>query len=231
MKLPGHQATATKGRNLKKEFNEAFAFIRATRSISSSMMYVGTMSLLVLPFTTLTPVFAKDIFHGNASTLGMIDGFIGLGAFMGAIFLASLKRDTVLTRVLSVNTFIFGIGLVLFSYTQIYLLELGFAIICAFGMMSVFTISNTLIQLNVKQELRGRVLSVFVMMFAGMMPLGSLLVGGISHYAGVQATVLGEGIIALVIGVVYARLLRPTGLRKEEAPLLENQPREELMEA
>ena len=91
----------------------------------------------------------KIFFHGTASTFGVIDSAIGLGAFAGAIFLASLREGRNLSLILAINTFVFGIGLILFSYTTYYPLALVFATIGAFGMMSQITISNTLIQTTV----------------------------------------------------------------------------------
>jgi MFS family permease len=231
MKLPRHQPKSKADRNIRREFREAFAFIKATPAISSTIIFAGIMSLLVLPYSTLTPVYAKDIFNGNATTLGVIDGFIGLGAFVGALFLASLKAGTNLSKVLATNTLIFGSGLILFSYTTLYPLALVFVTFGAFGMMSVVTISNTLIQLHVTHELRGRVLSIFVMVFAGAVPIGSLLVGAVSHYIGVQATVLTEGIIALAVATMYARYLKKQKLHKDQETALDKQREEVLIQA
>lgn len=96
IKLPKQEVKPIADKNLKKEFTEAFTYIKNMPVVSSIIIFAGVMNLLVLPFSTLTPVFAKDIFNGSASTLGVIDGVIGFGAFVGAIYLASLKQGTVL---------------------------------------------------------------------------------------------------------------------------------------
>jgi predicted MFS family arabinose efflux permease len=165
------------------------------------------MGLLVLPFTTLTPVFAKDIFHGSASTLGIIDGVIGFGALIGALFLASLRQSSNLSKVLAINTVIFGVALAIFSQIVILPVALLFITIGAFGMMSVRTISNTIVQIHVPNHFRGRVISIYLMILSTTMPLGSLLIGAISHYIGVQMTVLFEGFLALIIAAFYGRYL------------------------
>ena len=229
MRLPRHKAMAREDRNINREFREAFGYIKHTPVVSSVIIFVALMSFLVLPFTTLTPVYAKDIFNGGASTLGVIDGFIGLGAFAGAVFLASLKQGVDLSRVLAINTLIFGVGLALFSYTSWFPLALAFVVLGAFGMMSVRTVTNTIIQLNAPQELRGRVISIFIMVLTAMLPLGSLLVGAASHYVGVENTVLIQGITAIVIAAIYGRYLRKQRLRKREAHALEH-PRGELLD-
>jgi MFS family permease len=208
MQLPKQEIKPKADKNIRKEFAEAFLFIKNTPTISSAIIFTGLMGLLVLPYSTLTPVFAKDIFRGSASTLGVVDGIIGLGAFLGALFLASLKQGTNLTQVLAKNTFLFGLGLLLFSQTNNYPLALVFLLFSSFGMMSVRTITNTIVQVNVHNDFRGRVISIYLMVLTATVPIGSLLVGGVSHYIGVQTTVLIQAILAILISVLYIMYLR-----------------------
>src|SRR5450432_4126022 len=213
------------------ELREGLIYIRKTPSIAFVLGMLALISLFVLPFSTLIPVYAKDIFHGTASTFGVIDSVIGLGAFSGAIFLASLKPGKNLRKILAVNTFVFGAGLVLFSHTTYYPLALIFATIGAFGMMSQITISNTLIQTTVDPKMRGRVISLYAMAFFGMQPLGGLVIGLISQHAGVQNTVLAEGIIALLIGILHVRFLKRNKFKKIKASLAEKLPVEVALQA
>ncbi|RYD72195.1 MAG: MFS transporter, partial [Sphingobacteriales bacterium] len=146
--------------------------------------------------------------HGIQGYCGF-DSVIGLGAFSGAIFLASLKPGKNLRKILAINTLIFGAGLALFSHTTLYPVALVFAAISGFGMMSQITISNTLIQTTVDPNMRGRVISFYAMAFFGMQPLGGLLIGSISQLIGTQNTVLFQGAIAVLIGCLsYRRLYR-----------------------
>jgi MFS family permease len=82
-----------------------------------------------------------------------------------------------------------------------------FAVVSGFGMMAQTTMTNTIIQTSVAPEMRGRVISYFAMAYFGMMPLGSLLIGGVSQYAGAQNTVLGSGIVALIVLAIFWRFL------------------------
>jgi MFS family permease len=194
--------------NVLEELKAGLTYIKHTPTIKYILLMLAAVSLLVLPFSTLIPVYAKDIFHGTASTFGVIDSVIGLGAFIGAIFLASLKRSDNLKWMLAIYTLVFGMGLVLFSHTSFYWLALFFAAIVGFGMMAQITISNTLIQTTVDPNMRGRVISFYAMAFFGMQPLGGLIIGATSHYIGVENTVLGQGTIALLIGVLQFRYLK-----------------------
>lgn len=231
MKLPKPVINPKTDKNLKKEFTEGISYIKSNPEVSSVVIFVSIMSLLVLPFTTLTPVFAKDIFHGSAYTLGIIDGVIGFGALIGALFLASLKQGSNLSKVLAINTFVFGVGLTLFSQMLIFPLALFFITVGAFGMMSVRTISNTIVQIHVPNRFRGRVISIYLMAMTTMIPIGSLLIGTVSHFIGVQTTVLIEGLIALIITGFYGRYLKKERLKKEGQSLLQHQSEEELIQA
>ena len=226
MKLPKPEPKPKAGKNLKYEFLEAFVYIKNTPVVSSVIIFVGIMGLLVLPFSTLTPVFAKDIFNGSAFTLGIIDGVIGFGAFLGALFLASLRQGSNLSKVLAINTLVFGIGLILFSQITVLSLALLFIAIGSFGMMSVRTISNTIVQIHVPNQFRGRVISIYLMVLTATIPIGSLIVGAVSHYIGVETTVLIEGFLALIVAIFYVRYLKNEKLKNEGQSLLEQQPQE-----
>lgn len=213
MRLPKFLA-APHPKNVFGELKEGFQYIKKTPSISYVLLMLALISLFVLPFSTLIPVYAKDIFKGTASTFGVIDSVIGLGAFSGAIFLASLKPGRNLRRILAINTLIFGAGLVLFSHSTYYPVALVFAAISGFGMMSQITISNTLIQTTVDPAMRGRVISFYAMAFFGMQPLGGLLIGTLSQWIGTPDTVMIQGFITLLIGFLLFRFLRKAKARK-----------------
>ncbi|TWJ03494.1 putative MFS family arabinose efflux permease [Mucilaginibacter frigoritolerans] len=206
-------------KNVFGELKEGWGYIKRTPSIGFVLIMLALISLMVLPFSTLIPYYAKDVFKGTASTFGVIDSFIGLGAFSGAIFLASLKQGTNLKQILFINTLVFGVGLILFSHEHSYPLALAFVTIAGFGMMSQITVSNTLIQTTVSPEMRGRVISYYAMAFFGMQPLGGLLVGAVSKWIGTQDTLLGEGIAALLIGLLHWSHLHKEKLKKKAIPI------------
>ncbi|TSJ43421.1 MFS transporter [Mucilaginibacter corticis] len=200
-------------KNVFGELREGFAYIKRTPSIMFVLIMLALISLMVLPFSTLIPYYARDVFKGTATTFGIIDSFIGLGAFSGAIFLASQKTGANLKKILFINTLVFGTGLVLFSHEHNYALALLFVTIAGFGMMSQITVSNTLIQTTVAADMRGRVISFYAMAFFGMQPLGGLLVGAISKWVGTTDTLMGEGIAALLIGMLHWRYLHREKLK------------------
>jgi MFS family permease len=138
--------------------------------------------------------------------------------------LASLKPGSNLAKILAINTFVFGAGLALFSHLTYYPLALICVMIAAFGMMSQITISNTLIQTAVDPKMRGRVISIYAMAFFGMQPLGGLIIGLVSQHIGVQNTVLAQGFVAILIGVLHVRFLRKRRVERNPVPKLRKQP-------
>lgn len=191
-------------RDLKNGFN----YLRETPSISYIMLMLAGVSFISLPYITILPVFASEVFDGDARTFGYLNSFVGVGALAGAIFLASLKPGTNLKKVLFINTLVFGLGLILFSVVTNLSAALAFMAMVGFGMMSQTTISNTLIQTSVAPAMRGRVLSYYAMAFFGMQPLGGLLVGAFAEKFGAPNTVLVEGLATLMIALIFLPFLR-----------------------
>lgn len=202
-------------RNMIGELKAGFAYLRKERGLALIIIYLGSMSLLVLPFNALLPVFAKNIFKGNASTYGFLNSMIGLGAIAGTLFLASLKSHNSLKRILLFTTLVFGVGLMLFSVTGNFALASVFAVVTGFGMMAQVTLSNTIIQTTVAEDMRGRVISYYAMAFFGLQPLGALMVGSVSGSIGAPRTLFAEGIAALCLVVVFAYLMRREVWRKK----------------
>ncbi|GAA4929567.1 MFS transporter [Mucilaginibacter defluvii] len=218
MRLPKYQPKPH-GKDVVADLKEGFTYIKNTPSIGFILLMLCLMSVLVLPFSTLIPVYARDIFKGTASTFGVIDSVIGLGAFAGAIFLASLKPGSNLKLILAINTLVLGAGLALFSHEEIYPVALVFAMISGFGMMSQVTISNTVIQTTVSPDMRGRVISFYAMVLFGLQPIGGLLIGTVSQYINAQNTLLAEGIAALLIGGLHLYFLRKRNTDKNAQQL------------
>jgi MFS family permease len=197
------------------DLKEGFGYLRATPAISNVMLMLAGISLVALPYVTLLPIYAKEIFHGDATTFGMLNSFVGLGAVGGALFLASLKPGRNLKKVLFRCALVFGTGLIAFSFTAQFSLGLAFLVATGFGMMSQTTISNTIIQTTVAPTIRGRVISYYAMAFFGMQPIGGLLVGTLAHYAGAAVTVLVQGIITILIALFFIPFLRPEFLARK----------------
>ncbi len=193
---------------VKEDLKEGFYYLKNTPAISNVMLMLACVSLVALPYVALLPIYARDIFSGRASTFGLLNSFVGIGAVAGALFLAQMKPGTNLKKVLFRCTIIFGAGLITFAYLSSFPIALAVISITGFGMMAQTTISNTIIQTTVAPAMRGRVISYYAMAFFGMQPIGGLLVGAIAHAMGAPFTVLCQGIATLLIAVIFFPFLR-----------------------
>lgn len=203
MKLPVY-IPQVHTQKMLKDLKDGLHYLKSTPSLGVLVLLLSLISLCVLPYATLFPIIAKETLGGDASIYGYLNSFVGVGAFCGAIFLASFKDNCNHRKLLIIATVLFGSGLLLFSLTHTLLLAFIFASLTGFGMMLHITIINTLLQTTSSSEMRGRVISYFAMAFFGMQPLGALLIGTISHYIGAPKTLFLEGCIALIIIAIFS---------------------------
>lgn len=206
MKLPAFQPPLIK-KKVVTELAEGFVYLKNTPLIGLVMLMLLLLSLFVLPYDTMMPVFAKVVYNGNAATFGYISSFIGLGAIMGSLVMASVKDVSRLKVILLMSVGILGAGLIFFSRIQYLPAAMPFAIIIGFGSLSPMTAGITIIQMQSAPEMRGRVMSYVAMAYFGMLPLGSLLTGLVSQKISAPLTMLCQGILALVIAAVFSKYL------------------------
>lgn len=193
---------------------EGFKFVAGNAPIRGLLLLLGLVSLMGMPYAVLMPIFADKILGGGSDTLGYLMGASGIGALIAALILASRKHVFGLGRWVSIASAGFGVSLILFSFSTNFYLSLIILVPIGFSMMTQMSSSNTLIQAMVPDALRGRVMSVYSMMFMGMAPLGALLAGTLAGILGAPNTVAIGG-IACVIGAVIFILVMPK--RREEA--------------
>src|ERR1700748_3886651 len=145
MKLPAYQPKKS-GKKIMADFGEGFTYLKNNRDVGLMVAMLAMISLLVLPYNTVLPVFAKVVFRGDASTFGYINSFVGIGAVTGTIFLASRKPGTHLKRILFMSTLLMGAGLICFSQISNFPAAMIFAAIAGYGSVAQFTISNIVVQ-------------------------------------------------------------------------------------
>lgn len=198
------------------EIKEGFSYMKSHPHLAPLTLYIGIISLLVLPFNTLLPEFAKQVFHGDAQTFGYISSCIGSGALVGTIFLASMKGNSRKGPVLLINAAILGVSLILFSQVQDLYFALPIAVVAGFTALTQSTICLTIIQTRAAPEMRGRMISLFAMSLFGMLPLGGLIIGWVSNQIGSSVTVLIQGIISIIIALAFFNFL--SGRKKKKQP-------------
>ena len=201
------QVIAKPLKSIWTELQEGFKYVSGDKELSSIITVLALTSLFVIPFNTLMPIFAKDIFNGDAKTFSWFESAVGLGAIISAVYLANLKNSDILIKLIIIAGGIFGTSLILMAYAPQLPIALFFMVLSGVGMMGQTSAINTYIQTHSIPEMRGRAISYFVMAYQGMIPVGSLLVGWLSHLVGPRPAVLIEGVIGLTAtaGFVYYR--------------------------
>jgi MFS family permease len=181
---------------------EGFRWVNQTKIIRSLLFLIGLVSLVGMPYTVLMPVFADKILHGGARGLGILMGATGVGALFGALTLAAKTGIKGLGRWVTITCATLGISLFLFSFSTSFWLSAALLLPCGYSMMLQMACSNTLIQTIVPDHLRGRVMSLYSMMFMGMAPFGAFFGGAMANRIGAPMTVAVGG-IACVFGAIW----------------------------
>lgn len=188
---------------MKEGISYAFGFA----PIKCIILLLAFTSFLGMPYAVLLPVFAKDIFHGGSHTLGYLMGATGLGAFSGAVFLASRKSVVGLGKIIVIASSVLGGGIAIFSHSTLFPVALVLLLLSGFGMMVLLTSSNSILQTIVEEDKRGRVMSLYTMAFLGMVPFGNLLYGSLASRLGAPDTLLAGGLCCIFGSVLFARKL------------------------
>jgi len=185
------------------DLEDGFKYVSGDRELSSMIIMIGISSLFVIPFNTLMPIFAKDIFSGDARTFSWFESAAGLGSIISAMYIANLKSAKPLVRIIVIASVIFGLSLILMAYSSMLSLALVFMTLSGVGMMAQTTAINTYIQTHTIPEMRSRAISYFVMAYQGMIPIGSLIIGWAAHLYGPRLAVFIAGIIGLAATALF----------------------------
>lgn len=185
-------------RALWQDLIAGFRYVRHRPRVFSLLSISAATSLFGAPYLTLVPIFARDIFHLGPTGFAWMMGTAGAGAFLGALVLAYLgdfKRKG--WSVLG-GAFAFGICLIVFGQSTNLVLSLVFLFGIGFAIVTSVAVTNTLLQKLVTDEMRGRVMSMFILSFIGAMPIGNLLAGVVSHRFGARITVTAGGLAIII---------------------------------
>ncbi len=201
------KTTVPKAGSAFEKIKEGFVFVARTKPIRFLMLLLGLVSLMGMPYAVLMPIFAEEILHGGVRGLGILMGASGSGALIAALMLAARKNLKGLGRWVTISSGVFGVFLILFSLSKTFWLSAVLLVPIGFSMMLQMASSNTLVQAMVPDDLRGRVMSVYSMMFMGMAPIGALLAGSLANYLGAPGTVALGGAICIIGSILFGSQL------------------------
>jgi MFS family permease len=182
---------------------EGFHFVLRTRPIRDLLILLGVVSVVGMPHTVLMPIFADEILRGGAKGLGLLMGSSGIGALAGALLLAGRQGVRGLGKWVMLSCGGFGVSLILFALSRAFWISTLLLLPVGFTMMVQMASSNTLIQSMVPDQLRGRVMAVYSMMFMGMSPVGALVAGVLAHSLGAPLAVAAGGVVCIAGALVF----------------------------
>jgi MFS family permease len=193
--------------SLIKDLNEGWAYTFGFAPIKHIILLLGLVSLMGTSYQVLMPVFARDILKGGSDTYGFLMGSAGLGALIGALFLASRESVIKLGRVIPIAAAGFGTMLVALSFTRLMSFSLLFMLFIGVGLMLHTAASNTILQTITEDDKRGRVMSFYTMAIMGTAPFGSLLSGALAKLIGTPLTIMFGGLCCMVGALLFYRKL------------------------
>ncbi len=193
--------------NLWRELSEGFGYVSRSVPIRAILLLLAIVSLVGMPYSVLLPIFASQVFHGGAHTLGLLMGSSGVGALISALTMAARRSVLGLGRRIGLAALLFGSGILVFSFSRNLALSVVMLLLTGFAMLQHMTASNTILQTISDPDKRGRVMSYYTMAFLGMTPFGSLFGGAIAARFGAPRALAVSGIVCMVSAGVYFAFL------------------------
>jgi len=194
--------------SMLEQMREGWDYVRTFRPIRTILLLFAVINLMGYPYSVLLPVFASQVLHGGAATLGWLAGASGIGAVVSGFSLAMRKSSEGLARMLQISVAILGGSLFLFGLAHTMWVSLVLMAFTGFGLMQCASVSNTIVQSLVTEDKRARVMSYYTMAFFGAAPFGSLLAGGLAHRIGAPRTVMFTG-ACCIVGALWFTLELP----------------------
>ena len=182
---------------------EGFRFVRQADPIRHLLLMLGVTSVMGMPYTVLMPIFADQILHSGARGMGILMGATGVGAVIGAFTLAVRSGLRGLGRWVGYACGGFGLSLILFSWSKFFWLSVLLQVPVGYALMVQMGASNTLIQAMVPDQLRGRVMAVYSMMFMGVAPFGAFIAGVLAEKLGAPVTISAGALGCVTASVLF----------------------------
>ncbi len=195
----------TKHEGVLSDVIKGFTFIRGNRQIRHVMLLITVFSLAGLPYISLLPVFAEEVFHRGAKGFGFLVGASGTGALIGALGIAVKGDIKNKTRFMAFAGLCFSIALFVFSFSNIFIVSVAAIMFGGWGMVSYLAMANSYLQVSVPDELRGRVMSVYSFVFLGTVPIGNAIMGIVADNIGTPNAVTGAGVLCIIASGIFAK--------------------------
>ena len=187
---------------------EGLRYVRGNKMVKALMVLAGAVAIFAQPYSVLLPAFAKENLGGKEGVYSLLLTVIGVGALFGALTTSSANSYRRKVKLLIIGSLVFCLTAAAFTFSHTLYISIGLLVILGWGVMVTMSMMNTLVQILVPDELRGRVISVYTLMIMGMAPLGSLQIGTVAHKLGAPLAVQLSAIVFILIMVCLIPKLR-----------------------
>jgi MFS family permease len=202
MRFKPEEIKTSPGTGIKKDFTEGLKYISGDSKIYTLILSSGIISFFGFPYVTFLPVYARDILNTGATGLGILMGCAGAGAFVGAVSL--IVRGDIANKgiILALSGIAFSVALLVFSLSTAVWLSYCMLFIVGFGAINQIATANSLLQLAVPDQLRGRVMSSFTTVFLGMTTIGNFSLGILAQHIGTQYALVTSATLCLFVSLL-----------------------------
>ncbi len=197
---------------MHQELKSGFTFVRANRGLIGLSVLGFATTFLANPLLTFLPLFTQQVFDGDVNQYTYLMSAAGAGAVAGALVVAWLGRFPHMGRALLVVQLVFGGVVVLFALTRVFWANAVLLFAGGACMVMVFALLSSLVQLNAPNEMRGRVMSIYMVAFRGGMPIGCLIAGWLATLTSAPAVLVVNGVLLSAVAVWF--LLHSHGVRE-----------------
>ena len=198
--------------SVQEQLKSGFRFVRGEPAIISLTVLAAATTFLGNPLLTFLPLFARDVFHGDVAQYTQLMAFAGGGAVAGALVVAWLGRFRHMGVTVLLIQVVFGVLTAIFAQTRVFWLNAALLFACGGGLVMVFAMISSLVQLIAPNDMRGRVMSIYMVAFRGGMPLGSLAAGWLASLTSPSFVLTLNGILLSSVAAWF--LLKSRGVRE-----------------
>ena len=176
-----------------------FNYVKTNKLIFNLMLIMVIIGIFGWSYSILFPAIAKDIFSKGEKGYALLVSVNGVGAFLGALFIAYMGKSKNAKKYVNYGIYLFSSMIFLLAFCKIYWLSLIIISFAGFGLLTYFSTTTTLIQLEVDDSVRGRVMGIWALVFGGVVPLGSIFAGTCAQYLGISWTLIISALVCALL--------------------------------
>jgi len=192
---------------IKTFFKEGFVFLFNNKNILYVICAVGSFTIFGISFIPILPILADQVLKAGAKGLGMIVSSIGVGSLMAATLIALKKDIKEKQSHMFKASLLFPVGLLGIAFSKKIYIAMAFAFLLGFAFVNFFTVSNSFIQHQTEQRLKGRIMSFFSFVFLGFTPIGNIFAGILVDHLGIKTVLIIYSFLCLLLGTLFLRIL------------------------